>query len=34
MTVKVLEAFALAEKLNILSKNHQQIYQDLVEDDD
>jgi hypothetical protein len=33
MTVKVLEAFALAEKLNILSKNHQQIYQDLVEDD-
>ena len=33
MTVKVLEAFGLAEKLNILSKKHQQIYQDLVEDD-
>ena len=33
MTVKVLEAFGLAEKLNILSKKHQQSYQDLVEDD-
>lgn len=33
MTVKVLDAFDLAVKLNISSKKHQKMYQDLVEDE-
>jgi hypothetical protein len=32
MAVKVMDAFALAQKLDVLSDKHQQIYRDLVAD--